>query len=198
MTDSDAVRRKLDMLADEELVAILRDRDEGQWRPEVFDIVASILESRGISARDVLAAGTGEPEQDQEEPSFSAPRETITAAVYFDSLEAHTDRLALEQAGIRAWVVDGYSCTPDGIGARLQILPEDLAAAMEIIEAQQEPASALPPESADLSCPRCGSMKVSEVDEVLDVLDASSASPTRGERRVCFCRCDSCKHEWTR
>jgi hypothetical protein len=160
-------------------------------------MVALILESRGISARDVQVTDSSEPDHDLGNEPFPGIRETITVARYFDPLEAHADRLALEQAGIKSWVLDGCYRTDDAVGACLQVLPGDLAAAMALVEAEPGPASALPPEAAEWCCPRCGSNKVSEADEILDVPDSSLTLPASSERRVCFFHCASCNHDWS-
>ena len=39
----------MELLNDQELLAIIREHDEEQWRPEVFDIVGAILKNRGVS-----------------------------------------------------------------------------------------------------------------------------------------------------
>jgi hypothetical protein len=43
------IPREMEQRSTSELVSILRNRDEDEWRPEVFQIVATILSSRGIS-----------------------------------------------------------------------------------------------------------------------------------------------------
>jgi hypothetical protein len=43
-----ALRLSLEARTTEELVDILRERDEGEWRPEVFPIVESILAGRNV------------------------------------------------------------------------------------------------------------------------------------------------------
>jgi DNA-directed RNA polymerase subunit RPC12/RpoP len=123
----------------------------------------------------------------------------ITVAAYFSAVEAHVDRLALEQAGLKAWVTGEYHGENYGIGsgAILQVRSEDMAAAMDILEAPPAPASALPPELADIHCPRCGSSEITEVEEVLDVLDSSSTSLSSSPRQLWLYRCAACKHEWS-
>ncbi len=55
--DLDAVRQELEQQSTESLVSILRNRDEDEWRPEVFDIVAGVLRERGVLPDDVTALG---------------------------------------------------------------------------------------------------------------------------------------------
>jgi hypothetical protein len=54
---TDELRAALEARTTEELVSILRNRDEDEWRPQVFDLVASILADRGIAADSVSALG---------------------------------------------------------------------------------------------------------------------------------------------
>lgn len=199
MTDSDAIRRELELLADEELVAILRDRNEGQWRPEVFDIVVSILESRGISTSNMTASDTEDLELDPEASDVPGFEDLVTVAGYTSYVEAHADRLALEQSGIKAWVTDEIQGVDYGIGtaARLRVCPHDFNAALEILEAPSISASDLPPELAQTQCPRCGSRNVTENDELLDALDPLSGVPFSSTRRVWFYQCTSCNHKWS-
>jgi hypothetical protein len=197
MSDHDEVRRRLEDLSDEELATIVRERDEEQWRPEVFDLAASILESRGVSVRDVLADRAGEQGEDEEQQDSADPRRLLTIARYMDPLLAQSDRLALEQAGIRSWVMNqGWATREDDISASLRIQPKDLDAALEILNAAWSSAADLPPELAEVHCPRCGSAEVEEVDEVVDFADSSSALSRSSEREVCFYRCTSCRHCW--
>jgi hypothetical protein len=43
------LRRRLEQLATEELVALLKEHDDDEWRPEVFTLAARILEERGVA-----------------------------------------------------------------------------------------------------------------------------------------------------
>jgi hypothetical protein len=45
MINSDEVRQRLEMLADDELVSILQDRDEDEWQPEVLDSSSTMVSS---------------------------------------------------------------------------------------------------------------------------------------------------------
>ena len=198
MSEHDEVRRRLELLSDEELSAIVQERDEEQWRPEVFDIAASILGSRGVSSREVLAAELAETAQDWERGEFADPRKLTAVARYTDPLLAHTDRLALEQAGLRAWVTEYGSATHENdSGAILQVRPEDLNAALEFLDSASSSASDLSHEFAGGHCPRCGSTEVTELDEVVNVVEASSVTITSSEQEVYFYRCRSCNHNWS-
>jgi Putative prokaryotic signal transducing protein len=144
MSDDDVdLKSRLSQFPTEELVSILRNRDEEEWKPQVFDIVASILASRGVSPAEIAAMG---PEG--VDVAESAP--TVTVGTFFSPTEAHASRMALEEGGVSAWVVDESVGTMYGVGvgARLQVRATDEAAAREIL-ASPAPAEALPPDAAD-------------------------------------------------
>jgi hypothetical protein len=130
---ADDIRKELDALSTEELTSILRNRDEDEWRPEAFEIVAAILKGRGVSPEEVMAMG---PEG--VDVVESAP--TVTIGKFFSPAEAHASRMALEEAGISAWVTDeaGGTMFGVGIGARLQVRAEDADAAREVLAAAAE------------------------------------------------------------
>jgi len=63
---TDDLRRRLEEKSTEELLDIVRDRDEDAWRPEVFVIAESILRARGeevpaAAPRGEAAVSEGEP-----------------------------------------------------------------------------------------------------------------------------------------
>lgn len=124
----ETLRFELEQKSSDELTSILRNRDEDEWRPEAFEMVAAILKERGVSPEEIVAMG---PEgYDAVE---SAP--TVTIARYFSPAEAHAVRMALEEAGIPAWVIDEASGTSFGIGvgARVQVRATDEDAAREFL-----------------------------------------------------------------
>lgn len=127
---TETVRIELEQKSSDELTSILRNRDEEEWRPEAFDVVAAILRERGLSPEEITAMG---PEGfDAVE---SAP--TVTIARFFSPAEAHGLRMALEEAGIPAWVVDEGLGTSFGVGvgARLQVRATDEEAARQFLAA---------------------------------------------------------------
>ncbi len=191
MTDIDAVRQRLELLEDEELASILRDRDEETWRPEVFDIVASILHQRGIRP--------GESGESQQDAGGEGARDLVTAAQYASSLDANADCEALEAAGINAWLVDGSPDAAEGAiqGVTLQVRAADLIAAKAILESDVVPSSALPPEIAEPPCPRCNSREVRESAEIAEVLDYSTGSTEPSERQLWLYHCASCGYKWS-
>lgn len=184
----DTLRSGLETRSTEELVSILRNRDEEEWRLEVFDIVASILAARGLSPAEVVALGP-------EGFDVMEPQPLRAVGRYFSPLEAHAHRLALEQGGIKAWVSDEILGTSYGlgVGARLQVRVEDEARARSVLEAEPVPASALPDDIAEEPCPKCGSPEVTQRADIGD----RSRRPAEGTRREWHCKCGSCGNEWS-
>jgi hypothetical protein len=185
------IRASLEQRTTEELTSILRNHDQEEWRAEVFEIVASILAARGVSPAEVAALGP-EPREVVES------RPLVTVGRYFNPAEAHAARLALENAGISAWVLDevlgtAYSI---GVGTRLQVLVEDEAAALELLEGDDVPAGEVPPELQEPPCPRCGSARVRPVAEVIDP-GPTFARPSGRRQREWKYVCDSCDHRWS-
>jgi hypothetical protein len=124
------LRKELEQRSSEELISILRNHDEEEWRPEVFEVVALVLKDRGISPDEVIAMGPEGFDVVESEP-------TVTIASSFGPPEAHASRMALEEAGIPAWVVDeaGGTMYGVGIGVRLQVRAKDESSAREVLSA---------------------------------------------------------------
>ncbi len=119
----------------------------------------------------------------------------VTVGRYFTPTEAHMHRLALEDAGIDACVVDESVGTMYGlgVGSRLQVRAADEAAALAVLQAEPVPGSALPEEVAEPPCPNCGSSDVSQTAEIPEV------PPRPAEEwpnRVWRYRCAACQHSW--
>jgi hypothetical protein len=182
-------RSGLEQMSTDELVSILRNRDAEEWRPEVFDIVASILSARGVSPSEVEALG---PEG--RDVAESAP--TVTLARFFNVGEAHASRMALEEAGIRAWVADeaGGTMYGVGVGARLQVRATDEAAAREVLASPPAPGDALPADLTDPACPACGSRKVAPEAWVTE--DDPGGGPRSAGRRKWYYVCGDCDEAW--
>ena len=182
----DDLARKLEGLSTEELISILRNRDEEEWEPAVFDVVSSILEGRGIAPADVAAMG---PEGRDE--LGSAP--TVTIATFFNPGEAHVSRMALEEAGIEAWVADevGGTMYGVGVGSRLQVRATDEAAAREVLASPPAPVDALPADLADPACRKCASRNVAPEAWVADD-DAQAGEANRRWHYVC----SDCGEAW--
>jgi hypothetical protein len=83
--------------------------------------------------------GAGVPDAEQEDDDESL----VPVGQYFNAIEAHGHRMALEQAGLRAWVCDeNIGATYGvGIGTKLQVRVGDEAAARAILEMDSAAAS---------------------------------------------------------
>jgi hypothetical protein len=191
--DRESIRRELEQRPTEELVSILRNRDEEEWRPAVFEIVASILDARGVSSGQVAALGP-------EGVDVVESRPLVTVARFFSPAEAHTARMALESAGLHAWVADENlgSSYGLGVGARLQVWDAEVDAARAVLA--QEPATAddLPPDLAEPACPACGSRRVAP--EAWIVGESSGEAADRPDwgpsRRKWHYVCADCREAW--
>lgn len=191
MADEDEVERlaaQMERLSTDELVSILRNRDEEEWRPQAFDVVASILARRGVSPKDVEALGP----EGSDVPE-SAP--LVTVGTFFSPAEGHASRMALEEGGIAAWVADEAIGTMYGVGvgARLQVRASDAAAAREILASPPAPTDALPPELSDPACPACGSRNVAP-EAWLD--EEQEGQPRWPGRRRWHYVCSDCDEAW--
>ncbi len=185
----DELVQQFERFSTDELVSILRNRDEEEWQPEVFDVVASILAARGLQPAAIVAMG---PEGREEVES--AP--TVTIATFFSPAEAHASRMALEEAGVAAWVADEVlgSMYGVGVGSRLQVRATDEAAAREVLASPPAPSDALPAEFADPACPACGSRKV--VPEAWVVEGEGEEARPLSTRREWFYVCSDCDEAW--
>ena len=130
---TDDMRARLEQLPTGELLAILRDRDLEEWRPEAFPLVEAILREREVDVPAALeslrAAATY--------VDFEALTEIAT---FSTSVDAHLCRMALEEAAIPCWVFNDNLAgihVPLGmaIGVSVRVRPEDEDAAREILEA---------------------------------------------------------------
>jgi hypothetical protein len=185
MVDFDEIRRQLSLLPDEELISIFREHNEEQWRPEVFDIVSSILSERGISP-------SADMEGDEKAflPDETADLDLVVVGDYDSYMDAETDRLALEAKGLKVWIFNKSAFIESfGAGAQLRVLTEDLAKAKATLESEPVPSSDLPAEIAEPPCPKCGARNVTEQSED-DECSSSQAD-------LWFYQCSSCGHKWS-
>ena len=139
---TDDMRARLEQLPTGELLAILRDRDREEWRPDAFPLVEAILRERGVDVPAALeslrAAATY--------VDFEALTEIAT---FSTSVDAHLCRMALEEAEIPCWLFNDNLAgvhVPLGmaIGVSVRVRPEDADAAREILEAVRSGATAAP------------------------------------------------------
>jgi hypothetical protein len=191
MTENGAeLRREFEQASTAELVSILRNRDEQEWRPEVFAAVTLVLKARGISPEEVAAMGPEGVDVVESEP-------VVTIATFFSPAEAHASRMALEEGGIAAWVADeaGGTMYGVGIGARLQVRAQDEDAARALLSAGPVSAEGLPPDLAEPPCPACGSANVAS-EAWVDGTEEEQAR--RGSaRRKWYYVCADCREAWS-
>lgn len=126
---SDDLRQRLEAMSTGELVAILRGRGEGEWRPEVFPMVESILGGRHVD----VAAITPEPHSRVEFAHLQA------VATFSTAIEANLAHMALAQAGIESALSGEHLAgvhAPLGmtLGVGVLVAPEDEENAREVLE----------------------------------------------------------------
>ncbi len=191
MINPDEIRQQLNLLKDEELVSILQNHDDSQWEPGVFDVVSSILRERGLSPGEELAAAANAENAGAETEGL----DLVTVSEYASYVDAETDRLALEAAGLRTWIFNEHDPFEGSVpGAQLQVHAEDLLKAKAILESEPVPSSDLPPDIAEPPCPKCGSRMVTEEAELVE----ESANVMRSPReQVWLYHCASCGHKWS-
>jgi len=190
MANLDEIRQQLSLLNDGELIAILRERDEEQWRPEVFIVAAAILNERGVSP-DAISKSD---ENLQEE---TAGLNLAIVGSYFNAIDAESDRLTLASKGVRSWVFDSQITLPAGV--LLKVCEEDYVAAMAILESgQSEPAlsSDLPADIAEPPCPHCGARKVMEEADMTAAFPANEPADS-SSRQAWLYHCASCGYKWS-
>ncbi len=189
MIDFDEIREQLDLLNDIELSSILRERDYDKWRPEVFDIVASILKDRGVSP------GTDTEDERDETTGIGL----VVVGSYSNQNDAEADRLALEERGLRAWIFNEDSPLDTGSAGSIQlrVFPHDLTAAIAVLNSEPVSSAHLPDEIAGPPCPKCGSRNITEQAEIVESFDASSSSYRSTPQQMWFYGCASCGHKWS-
>jgi hypothetical protein len=190
MSELAELRASLEARTTEELISILRNRNADEWRPEVFDLTASILVARGVSPATVSAMG---PEGED----LVEQRPLATVARYFSPAEAHSGRMALEAAELQAWVVDQSLGTVYGVGVgtRLQVRAEDEEAARAILEGEAPATEELPAELGEPPCPQCGSANIALSSEAIEGPDVHRARGGRRQRDWYY-ECRACGHRW--
>ncbi len=188
-TSLDELKATLEARSTEDLVAILRERDEEEWKPEVFEIAGSILASRGVEPPTEGVGSRVGINVVEDQP-------LVTLASYFSPAEAFVARAALESAGLEAWVADESTGTTYGVavGTRLRVREEDEQSARELLEAFEEAPGVLPPELAAPPCPKCGAMGASQTSELM--MGPGASGGTFGLRRDWYYDCVACHHRW--
>lgn len=187
--NAESLKKELEQRSTDELISILRNRDEEEWRPEVFDLVAVVLKDRGVSPEDVTAMGPEGVDVVESEP-------TVTIATFFSPAEGHASRMALEEAGIPAWIMDeaGGTMYGVGVGVRLQVRVKEADAAREVLSSTPCSAEGLPPEFGEPPCPACGSRNVAP-EAWLDEADGAEPRWRRTGRKWHYV-CADCQEAW--
>lgn len=193
---TDDLRNRLERRPTDELVEIFVAHDEDEWRPEVFPLVEAILVARGVD----LAAATASPAEDEsEEKDESGDLEVV--ATFHDALRASLCRSALGAAGIEAWLstenVAGIAPHLGiALGIQVQVRPEDLEAAAEVLRSVESGSAAIPEDAEP--CPRCSSMET-EHRASPDRAGALLGQLVMGLPRpdaIWTWTCKACGHEW--
>ena len=177
-----------------ELVAILRAQDATEWRREVFPLVETILQERGVDTRAVKAAGP--PPADTVE--FAALE---SVASFRTQLSASLCRMALAQAGIEACLstenLAGIS-PPLGlaIGVDVLVRPESASLARNLLAEFEEGAERVPEDAQP--CPRCGGTDTEHVRRVgrLSAVAGWALAGTPLPMVDWRWNCKRCGHEW--
>jgi hypothetical protein len=94
----DDLRDRLDRMATEELVDVLRRHDLEEWRPEVFLVVETILYGRGVDVAAVKAQSQAEGATESE------PREFVKAMDIPDPAMLLVAKSVLDEAGVQYYV----------------------------------------------------------------------------------------------
>jgi hypothetical protein len=187
----DDLREALESRTTEELVSILRNHDDEEWRPEAFELVESILAARGVSPTAVAALG---PEGED----VVEHQKLVVVGRYFTPADAHNGRLALEGSGLKAWVVDETlgAIYGVGIGTRLLVRAEDKEAAQAVLEGEE--ASVVEDLPAELKPPPCPECRAQDA-RLSSALVVGSEGPLQGmsvRRRDWYYECRACGHHW--
>jgi hypothetical protein len=136
VTTVDEIRQHMELLNNEELISILLKHDENQWRPEVFDIVETILSERGLSGGKELSYTVGAENSFDETEGLNL----ITLAEYVSHLDAEADRMILESEGVKAWIFEDDAPPVEGVPptVQLKVCAEDWKAAMDRLASENE------------------------------------------------------------
>jgi len=176
LTDHDELKAALDERPTSQLISILRNRNEDEWKPEVFPIVESLLVERGIG------------------PVSSGSTQSDPVTVIED--QAHILRSALDSAGIKAWVTDESTGSTYGVavGTRVRVRQEDEDAAHDLLQALEEAPPVLPPDLAAPACPKCGALGARQSSELIEGSNEAGGNPRL--HRSWYYDCIECLHRW--
>lgn len=189
--DREEMRRSIDRKTTEDLLDALHRRAAGEWRPEAYELMETILRERGVAVERALSAlataQTSDPNEDVE---------LVPVARTFNPIDAQLIRCRLEQAGIPTFLADeGIASMHFGLGiaaggVKVMVSAPDVALAQEEL--------ARPEATVALECPRCGSEQVDQKERldragvVATTLLFNAPIPQR--RRACTC--GVCGNQW--
>ena len=190
---TDEMRARLEQLPTGELLAILRDRDDEEWRPEAFPLIEAILAERHVDVAAALqslnAAATY--------VDFEA---LVEVATFSTAVDAHLCRMALEEAEIPCWVFNDHLAgvhVPLAmvVGVSVRVRPEDADSAREILEAVRAGAAAAPEDP--VPCPRCGTAAGRErTTDRLSTIGAWAFVGTPAAQADWHYVCPACGERW--
>lgn len=183
------LRTQLELKTDEELIELLRERDEKRWRPEVFSLVEQILSDRGVPfpplKPSAIADGNGDI--------------LVVVASFFSVAEAEPCRSALIAAGFDVVGLDQFmlqvspGIAPAFGGMRLAVPSRQAEQARAFLAAADHGDLTVP-----MECPACGSpvvlseRRTNKAGTAVNYLLLGVPVP---DRRISF-HCKSCDHEW--
>lgn len=130
--------------------------------------------------------------EEEEVPPANGGAGLVTVAEYQDLTEGIVARAVLEQEGIQCFLSDANtSSLSNVVSARLQVAPEDEAAAREVLSqsAPQQFATESGEEFVRPVCPKCGSMDVIANDHERKLLPGVQVSEAEW-------RCMDCGRIW--
>jgi hypothetical protein len=190
---TDDLRARLEQLPTGELLAVLRDRDLEEWRPEAFPLIEAILAERHVDVAAALASLHAAATY----VDFEALTEVAT---FGTAVDAHLCRMALEEAEIPCWVFNDHLAgvhVPLAmvIGVSVRVRPEDADSAREILEAVRAGATAAPEDP--VPCPRCGTPAGRErTTDRLSTIGAWSVVGTPAAQVDWHYVCPACGERW--
>jgi hypothetical protein len=183
MRDDNDLTASLRLQSTAALLAILRENDTNEWRPEVFEVARALLRERAVDVDRALASprpashgdeSPGPPSIDAladapalpdtlSEETPSSKREVI--ATFATLVEAEPCRSALASAGFDVSVVDENMIAVDPIlwrmlgGLKLAVPLDQADDARAFVDAVERGDFASSPEVA-IQCSACGSLRV--------------------------------------
>lgn len=148
-----------------DLVTLLRQHDEDEWQPEVFEIARSLLIERGIDLDAALAESSAHEDSPQQAEDLQV------MATFSTPVDAEPCRAALTAAGFDVFVLDENAVAVDPAlwpalgGVKIAVPSDQAVEAREFLEAADRGDLSTGPE-VGIQCSRCGSSRVRFVTHV--------------------------------